>query len=146
MRWFPLQAVLVTGLATAAAVHAGEGGLTVRDAWIRLVVPSRPAAGYFSLSNDGSSDRALTGASSSACGALMLHRSVHRGGQDSMEMVKSVSIPAHSTVSFKPGGYHLMCVDPSATVAPGRSVSVSFRFADGGTLTADFPVRSATGR
>jgi copper(I)-binding protein len=63
-----------------------------------------------------------------------------------MEMVKSVSIPAHSTVLFKPGGYHLMCVDPSPTVAPGRSISVIFRFANGGTVTADFPVRSATGR
>jgi periplasmic copper chaperone A len=143
---FVLTGVLISALVMPAAAHAGEPRLAVREAWIRSVVSSRPAAGYFSLSNDSSKDRILTGASSPACRTLMLHRSVHQSGQDTMEMIESVSIPAHGTVQFKPGGYHLMCMDPSKAVAPGRSVSVTFQFADGGTVTANFAVRGATGR
>ena len=75
----------------------------------------------------------------------MLHRSVSDNGQERMEMVANVSVPAHGEVKFAPGGYHLMCMSPTAAVAPGHSVSVTLRFKDGGSLAASFPVRGATG-
>ncbi len=87
----------------------------------------------------------LVGAASPGCGALMLHRSVNDNGQERMEMVGSVLVPAHGEVKFAPGGYHLMCMSPTAAVARGRAVSVTLRFKDGGSLTASFPVRGATG-
>jgi copper(I)-binding protein len=39
-----------------------------------------------------------------------------------------------------------MCLSPSKDMSPGSSVPVTLRFADGGTIMADFPVRGATGR
>ena len=75
----------------------------------------------------------------------MLHRSVNDNGQERMEMVDSVSVPAHGEVKFEPGGYHLMCMAPTEAAARGRSVPVTLRFKDGGSLTASFPVRGATG-
>ncbi len=33
------------------AVQAAEGGLVISDPWVRTIIPSRPAAGYFTLSN-----------------------------------------------------------------------------------------------
>jgi len=75
----------------------------------------------------------------------MLHRSVDDNGQERMEMVGSVPVPAHGEVKFEPGGYHLMCMSPTAAVARGRSVPVTLRFKDGGSLVASFPVRGATG-
>ena len=75
----------------------------------------------------------------------MLHRSVNDNGQERMEMVDSVPVPAHGEVKFEPGGYHLMCMSPTAEAARGRSVPVTLRFKDGGSLTASFPVRGATG-
>lgn len=75
----------------------------------------------------------------------MLHRSVNDNGQERMEMVDSVPVPAHGEVRFEPGGYHLMCMSPTAEAARGRSVPVTLRFKDGGSLTASFPVRGATG-
>lgn len=108
-------------------------------------MPSRPAAGYFVLSNETGRTRTLVGAASPGCGALMLHRSVNANGQERMEMVDSVPVPAHGEVKFAPGGYHLMCMSPTAAVARGGSVSVTLRFKDGGSLAASFPVRGATG-
>jgi hypothetical protein len=109
-------------------------------------MPSLPAAGYFTLSNPTGAAHTLTGAASPACGMLMLHRSVDESGRERMEMVQSVSIPAHGKVTFAPGGYHLMCMSPSKAMTPGHSVPVTLRFADGGSLTASFPVRNATGK
>jgi hypothetical protein len=63
-----------------------------------------------------------------------------------MVPVASVDVPPHGSVSFAPGGYHLMCMAPAATLKPGTSVPMTLRFADGGTLTGDFPVRGATGQ
>jgi hypothetical protein len=127
------------------AAFAGPEGLSVENGWMRVLLPSRPAAGYFELVNAGSGPAELTGASSPGCGALMLHRTVSQNGQDKMEMVASVPVPAGAAVSFAPGGYHLMCMKPQPVLTPGATVPVTLSFADGSTLTADFDVRGATG-
>ena len=125
--------------------RAGEAGLALSDPWFHLVMPSLPAAGYFTLSNSSATPQTLVGAASPACGMLMLHQSVDQGGQERMVMVDSVPVPPHGEVSFMPGGYHLMCTSPTTAMRSGHSVPVTFRFADGGLLTASFPVRNATG-
>lgn len=140
--WLSL-AVLI---AAAAPATAAEGGLTISHPWIRTIMPSRPAAGYFTLANETAQARFLVGAGSPACGMLMLHRSENRNGQERMVMVKSITVPAHGQLEFAPGGYHLMCMSPSPTVTPGHSVPLTLRFRDGGTITANFPVRGATGQ
>jgi periplasmic copper chaperone A len=133
-------------VAAGTAALAAEGGLTISDPWIRSIMPSLPAAGYFTLSNGTAKPRILVGAESPACGMLMLHRSVNRNGQERMMMVTSVTVPSRGQVKFAPGGYHLMCMSPSKDVTPGHSVPVTLRFRDGSTLTASFPVRGATGK
>jgi periplasmic copper chaperone A len=138
--------VLVGALMAGTTAQAAEGGLTISDPWIRTIVPSRPAAGYFTLSNKATKAQILVSASSPACGTLMLHRSVNQNGQERMVMVKSISVPAGGEAKFAPGGYHLMCMSPSKDVTPGHSVPVTLHFRDGGTLTASFPVRGATGQ
>jgi periplasmic copper chaperone A len=137
--------VLVAALTARGTAQAAEQGIAVHDPWMRTVIPSRPAAGYFTLSNGSDKPVALVGAASPACGMLMLHQSIQESGQDRMVMVKSIPVPAHGEVKFAPGGYHLMCMSPSNAVSPGNSVSVELRFEDGGTVTANFPVRGATG-
>lgn len=138
-----LIASVLAGPATAAA--AGPG-LRIDKPWIRMIIPQRPAAGYFTLVNDGDTPRDLVGAASPGCGSLMLHQTTHAGGVDQMSMVASIPVPAHGSVAFAPGGYHLMCMSPSAGVRPGSSVPVTLSFADGASITADFPVRSAVGQ
>lgn len=136
----------VGALAASAAVQAADPGLVVRDPWMRAIMPSIPAGGYFTLTNDTAAPRALVGASSPDCGLLMLHQSINDNGQDRMAMVKSVAVPAHGSVKFAPGGYHLMCMSPSKKVVRGQSISVTLRFVDGGAVTTKFPVRGATGK
>ncbi len=144
-RCFTIAAAASCLLAVSPA-NAAATDLTVSGAWIRTTVPGRPAAGYFTLRNKGDTARALVAANSPACKKLMLHRSVNKNGTDRMIMVHSVKIPAHGSVTFAPGGYHLMCMSPSADVAPGRSVAVTLRFGDGTSMTRQFKVYGPAGK
>lgn len=127
------------------AAFAADPGLSVTDGWLRVIIAGRPAAGYFTLRNDGAMPRVLNGAHSPACGSLMLHRSTHAGGQERMEKVATATVPAHGTLRFTPGDYHLMCMQPTAAVRPGASVPVTLTFADGGSVVSTFAVRGARG-
>jgi hypothetical protein len=137
---------LIAAAWLGAPASASSNGLAISGQWFRLVMPSLPAAGYFTLSNPTAAPRVLVAAASPACGSLMLHRSLEQNGAEHMVMVPSVPLPAHGSVRFMPGGYHLMCMSPSAAMKPGQSVPVALRLADGETLNADFPVRDATGK
>ena len=137
---------MALALSNSGAALAAESGVSLQGGWMRMLIPSRPAAGYFVLQNTTGTAKTLIGASSPACGQLMLHESLHQGGQEQMLMVKQVTVPAHGTLSFTPGDYHLMCLQPGATMKPGGTVKVTLRFADGGTLVTDFAVRGASGQ
>jgi copper(I)-binding protein len=56
---------LAGGLASGAAAPA-EQMLRISDPWMRFIMPSHPAAGYFTLSNATSEPRTLVGATSPA--------------------------------------------------------------------------------
>ncbi len=137
---------LALALLAAPGAQAASQDLTISQPWIRFLTPAIPAAGYFTLKNAGAQAVELTGAESPACGTLMLHESVVESGTAHMRMVKSIVVPAHGSVSFRPGGYHLMCMKPSAKMAPGGHIPVSLRFQDGTTLLATFPVYGAKGK
>jgi copper(I)-binding protein len=142
MRKLVLSAIAVS-LVAAPALAAN---LTVSDAWFRALPAKLPAGGYFTLRNAGAVSASLTGASSPACGMLMLHKSDMGSGMASMEMVDGIAIPAGGSVSFSPGGYHLMCTDPTSTMKPGTKVPVTLEFEGGAKLTAVFAVKDARGR
>jgi periplasmic copper chaperone A len=145
----PFRAIVtvcaMTSAMMVAPAMAGPSGLTVSGQWFRLIIRSRPAAGYFTLSNETGTPQSLVGAASPGCGMLMLHKSVSANGEERMVMVPSVAVPAHGRVTFAPGGYHLMCMSPTSLMKPGQSVPVTLRLANGETVNARFPVRGATG-
>jgi periplasmic copper chaperone A len=142
-----LAAVSVAlGLCGLAGPAAASQPLTISHAWLRFLTPQIPAAGYFTLDNTGQHAAVLTGATSPDCGKLMLHKSVVHSRSASMQMVADVIIPAHGSVTFQPGGYHLMCMSPSPAIAPGHSVPVSLLFKDGSSVAAPFPVYGAKGK
>ena len=137
-------AALTLGLVLLAPALARAGeAVQVQAPWFRFLLASIPAGGYLTLENTGAAPAVLVGASSPGCGMMMLHRTETSGGTDRMVGVKQVTIPAHGTFRFAPGGYHLMCMEPKMHL--GQTVPVTLRFADGSRITAPFPVRGADG-
>jgi len=139
-----LAMILACGIGVSAAAAASS--VTIEKPWMRFIIKARPAAGYFTLRNNGDKAVKLTGASSPACGMLMLHQSKQEGGVDKMMSMNGVSVPAHGSVEFTPGGYHLMCMSPTNAMTVGANVPVTLKFADGATTTTLFPVKGPGGK
>ncbi len=139
---------LAAGLAilcmAGPAWGAAPAGVTVSAPWMRYLLPNIPAGGYLVLTNTGDTPAVLTGAASPACGMLMLHKSQDSSGMAMMMDVPNVAVPPHGSVTFAPGGYHLMCMQPSMKV--GGKVAVTLNFQDGSTLAVTMPVYGASGQ
>ncbi|HQT45694.1 MAG TPA: copper chaperone PCu(A)C [Acidocella sp.] len=140
-----LKLVLAAGVAVLpqAAQAAAPAGVVAVKPWVRYLLPNIPAAGYMQLRNDGAADVVLTGAASPACGSLMLHKSEDKSGMAMMMAVPSITIPAHGSVTFAPGGYHLMCMKPKMKVGDKVVMRLSFQGGDG--LDVPLPVYGASG-
>ena len=126
------------------ATPALAAPVTVSDAWFRSLPAGIPAGGYFIAHNGGRTNLAITGASSPACGMLMLHESSDKGGMSGMSMVEKVPLPAGGEARFTPGSFHLMCMQPKMTI--GGKVSVALTLSDGSSVTVPFAVRDAKGK
>ncbi|MHB1303485.1 MAG: copper chaperone PCu(A)C [Acidiphilium sp.] len=130
--------LLLLSLPAAAATVSATG------AWFRYLLPQIPAGGFVTLTNAGNMPAVLTGVTSAACGMAMLHRSEARSGTDIMVGVRNVTIPAHGSFRFSPGGYHIMCMQPKMTV--GGTVPVTLLFKAAPALTVPFEVYGADGK
>lgn len=144
MRSVKLLSAVALLAALSAPAYAGQ--IEITGGWFRALPAGLPAGGYFTLANNGDTDIALTGAKVPACGTVMLHKSMESGGMSRMVHVDKISVPAHGSVTFKPGGYHIMCMHPKPAMKPGATVPVTLEFEGGATATADFAVKSATGK
>jgi copper(I)-binding protein len=118
--------------------HAAD--ITVTQGWFRALPSSVPSGGYFMLHNGGAKKITLKNVESPGCGTLMMHKT-SKGG---MEHVMALDVAPGETLSFAPGGYHLMCMD--SKLKPGTSVPVTFIFSQGAKLAANFAVRNAMGK
>ncbi len=151
MRFCP-RIVLAAALACLPAFASAATGaapsqpplavLNAEKPWFRYLLPNLPAAGYMVLRNTGDGMAILTGASSPDCAMLMLHQSQEQSGTSTMTMVSSITVPAHGSVTFAAGGYHLMCMQPKMTV--GQRAPLALHFKDGAVLLLMAPVYGAT--
>lgn len=145
MRLYPLL-LLPLAFAVVSPARAQLQTLSIANPWIRFITPSTPAGGYFTITNAGAKPVVITGASSPACRSVMLHQTHQAGGVSSMDQVDQVTVPAHGSLQFQPGGYHLMCMSPSADMRAGTTVPMTIRFQDNREITKPFAVRGANGK
>jgi copper(I)-binding protein len=134
--WMVWVVALLPGFAAAAGPD-----VVISHGWMRFLLPSLPSAGYMTVQNNGDTDAVITGAASPACGMLMLHKSQDDSGMAMMMDVRSITVPAHGSVTFAPGGYHLMCMSP--VMKPGDKVAVTLTLQGGGTIASTLPVYGA---
>jgi copper(I)-binding protein len=118
------------------AVTAADGpSARVRHVWVREAPPGVDVmAGYFVLQNLTDKPLALTETSSPDFGSVMMHESLVKDGQESMQEVAQILVPAHGSVEFKPDGYHLMLMQPKKNLFSGDLVTLMLKFSDGSEL------------
>ena len=138
--YFHMLAMATLLVLISCAAQAAD--LTVSGGWFRALPPSVPSGGYFTLHNGGTKPVTLSDVTSPACTAMMMHQTTGSG----MDHVMMLEIRAGEKMVFAPGGYHLMCLDSKPMLRPGATVPVTLGFEDGQKITAQFQVRSATGK
>ncbi len=136
---FSKVAMIGVAMVLAAPVQAE---LVLSQSWLRAVPPVSPTmAGYVTVTNTGPDAVAVTGAHTAIAGHVMLHdMSMQEDGTRRMRHLGKVEIPAGASVSFAPGGMHLMLMHLSRVPAAGESVQVCLEQADGEPVCSDFPV------
>jgi copper(I)-binding protein len=142
MRWLrPLLYIVLT--IPAPALVAADGPSTrVSHVWIREAPPGiNVLAGYFTLENLTGKTLTLDEVTSPDFGKVEIHQSVQKDGTESMQQLDSLEIPAHGNVEFRPGGYHLMLMQPHKNLFSGDTVSLILSFSDGSQLAILAPVR-----
>ncbi len=132
-------AVLLAGLMVAGpAAHAGDAGLMVSDAWVRLAPTSlKTHGGYLTIMNHGKETQELTSASSENYQSVQMHVSRIENGVATMQRLESVEIPAGGAAEFQPGGLHLMLLGAKKPLQEGGTVPIHLGFGSGATLDVE---------
>jgi copper(I)-binding protein len=143
-----LLSTLVFALTLSAAVPAladefKAGDVTIDNAWSRAT-PKGADSGvaYFAIHNNGATPDRLTGGSAEI-GAVEIHEMKSEDGVMKMRELKDgLNVPAHATIRFTPGGYHLMFTHLTKPLNKGDSLSATLTFEHAGPVTVTFPVEA----
>lgn len=115
--------IMMLGL---AAVANAAGKIKVIQAWIPQAPPvAGVMAGYFKVENNTDKPINLVSASSPAFANVMMHKSIEKDGMSRMIHIDKLKVPAHGSVTFKRGSYHLMLMRPKHSFKVGDKVAIT---------------------
>lgn len=116
----------------APAAPAATAPAGVSAAWVRPVPPTaRMTAGYLELHNPGPEPLVVSGAESPLFGSVEVHGTVMEGGVARMRHQPAVTVAPGETVSFAPGGLHLMLMQANETIPSTGTIPLSLLLEDG---------------
>lgn len=138
-RW----SVFAAGLVFAALCIAGRPGVRVEDAWARAIPAVAPVAGGFlTVVNEGGRDDRLLRVESGIAQRIEIHEMRNADGVMRMRLVSDgLPLPAHGRLELKPGGYHLMLIQPTRALREGDRFEAVLVFQRAGKRKAVFEVR-----
>ena len=130
-------------LLALVSVTACGDSLTVTDAYIRGLPPGQTVtAAFMTLHNGLAKDCRLVGAASPIASSAEIHAHTHHNGTMSMRPVDGVALPTGKSVSFKPGGYHLMLFGLKDSWSEEAQHKLTLFFEGCPEVTVVLPVRS----
>jgi len=149
--------IFILGLTLTAC----GGKLSIEDPWTRPALIDGNGAAYVVIENNTGSDEILLGALTEAAEVVELHDVVMKDvsemegegmpdsgemaeGNMAMQMVKQefVQIHAGETVTFEPGGLHVMMIGMQDNLIQGDSIMLTLIFQNAGEVTIEVPVES----
>lgn len=101
------------------------------------------AAGYGQIRNDCREAVVVVAAGSKAFGEVSLHETTLVDGVSRMRAVERLLIAAGATVALKPGGLHLMLMQPEVALKEGAQLPLRLSLEDGRKVDGTLQVRSA---
>lgn len=141
-------AIFLWAMFSSSAAFATEkhGDITLVNGWIRETPPSaQNAAAFLALHNNSATTKHIvTTQCSEVAARCELHEHLHApdGGMRMKKISTPLAVPGNSTLTFAPGGYHIMLIDIKAPLRAGTQVKLVFVFDDQSTFAVQLPVRS----
>lgn len=120
-------------------------GITVSNGRIMLpAVQGNPAVLYFDVANSSQRTTVIRAVDVQGAESAMLHQtSTGPGGETSMaEMIQATVHPTES-LSFEPGGMHVMVMKPGETIVAGGTTEVTLTFVGGDKVSFPAEIRAA---
>lgn len=141
--WHCIALLSLLPLAPARADDVKAGDLVITQPWSRATPNgAKVAGGYLTIENKGSAPDRLTGGAVDVAGRIEVHEMATNGGVMTMRPIDGgLTIPPGKTVTFAPGGYHLMFFDLKTQFKQGDKVPVTLEFEKAGKVAVSFDVQ-----
>ena len=134
--------ILSIAVILLSACAPSSGALTVNETWARPAFKGDNGAVYFVIENGTDVDNALVSASTEIASNAEAHMSMMNDqGVASMQMQEAVQVPADDSVTFKPGGLHIMLVDLKQDLKVGDTFMLTLQFEKAGKITVQVEVK-----
>jgi periplasmic copper chaperone A len=139
--FFTLALALALSAAPTLAQEFKGGDIVIEKPWARATPKgAEVGSGYLTIQNNGAAPDRLTGGSADF-GAVEVHQMSSANGVSQMRELKDgLAIPAHGSVGFSPGGYHLMFTHLTHPLTKGESVKATLNFEHAGPIEVEFSV------
>jgi copper(I)-binding protein len=134
---------LLTSISSFQAMASQADDIDVSNPFAREVPPGAPAsASFMTLENMSDEAIKLVRADSDVAKIVELHTHTNDNGVMRMRKVEFIEIPANGQAVLKPGGLHIMLINPVTLLTVGQTVKVKLEFEDGSTKQVEMPVKS----
>jgi hypothetical protein len=138
--------ILAFALAASAAVPVlaqefKAGDIVVEKPWGRATPKgAEVGSGYLTIENKGATPDRLTGGSADFA-TVEIHQMKSENGVSQMRLLTDgLAIPAHGSVAFSPGGYHIMFTHLTHPLTKGESLKATLNFEHAGPIEVEFSV------
>lgn len=121
------------------------GKLVISDPWARGSSPVSPeCGGFFVVTNKGETADRLVSVSSPLAERIEIHAIKVVGAGITMRPLQNgLRIPAETSLTLKPRGYHLLMFGVKVPLAKGASLPVTLVFDNAGSVDVELVVRAA---
>jgi len=118
--------------------------IDISQPWARAGSPADlHAAGFMTLANRGAEADRLVGAQSPVAEKIEIHGIKVVGADIAMQpLERGVGLPADTTITLRPRGYHLLLQGLRAPLAKGQRVPVTLTFEKAGTRQVELTVEA----
>jgi copper(I)-binding protein len=136
-----LALALVASATPVLAQEFKAGDIVIEKPWARATPKgAEVGSGYVTIENKGAAPDRFTGGTTDFATVEIHQMSSENGVSQMRELKDGLSIPAHGSVGFSPGGYHLMFTHLTHPLTKGESVKATLNFEHAGAIEVEFGV------